>query len=150
MEMKDSSWFPVAIDECLLSLAAAVGKPLPLDQVPINKSRPSYARVKVMVDLNKEFPKEECRMSNLPNHKEEENILHKNKDQDPGQCNVVKDSLPFAVYVLLAVKNKFDALIHNEEERIFEEALQVANPVNDNITVHNKEKVMEKPTSTKE
>ncbi|KAK4717874.1 hypothetical protein R3W88_016212 [Solanum pinnatisectum] len=58
---------------------------------------------------------------------------------DPGQWNVVKDSRPVTVLVPLVIKNKFDALIHNEEERIYEETLQVPNPANDNIKVQNKE-----------
>ncbi|KAK6786182.1 hypothetical protein RDI58_014707 [Solanum bulbocastanum] len=69
---------------------------------------------------------------------------------DPGQWNVVKDSRPVVVSVPLVIKNNFDALIHNEEERISEETLQVANPANDNITFQNKEKVIERPTSSKE
>uniref|UniRef100_M1CMH9 DNA/RNA binding protein n=1 Tax=Solanum tuberosum TaxID=4113 RepID=M1CMH9_SOLTU len=45
------------VKECLFSLAAAVGKPIQIDQATINKSRPSCARVKVIVDLRKDFPK---------------------------------------------------------------------------------------------
>ncbi|KAG5570117.1 hypothetical protein H5410_059883 [Solanum commersonii] len=45
------------VKECLFSLAAVVGKPIQIDQATINKSRPSCARVKVIVDLRKDFPK---------------------------------------------------------------------------------------------
>lgn len=45
------------VKECLFSLAAAVGNPIQIDQATINKSRPSCARVKVLVDLKKDFPK---------------------------------------------------------------------------------------------
>lgn len=39
------------VKECLFSLASAVGKPLHLDMATINKTHPSFARVKVLVDL---------------------------------------------------------------------------------------------------
>lgn len=45
------------VKECLFSLASAVGKPLHLDMVTINKTRPSCARVKVLVDLLHNLPK---------------------------------------------------------------------------------------------
>ncbi|KAG5631091.1 hypothetical protein H5410_002808 [Solanum commersonii] len=41
------------VKECLFSLVVAVGKPIQIDQATINKSRPSCARVKVLVDLKK-------------------------------------------------------------------------------------------------
>ncbi|KAH0705670.1 hypothetical protein KY289_010746 [Solanum tuberosum] len=43
--------------ESVFSLAAAVGKPLQVDMATRNQTRPSCARVKVEVDLLKEFPK---------------------------------------------------------------------------------------------
>ncbi|KAG5596571.1 hypothetical protein H5410_037803 [Solanum commersonii] len=43
--------------ETISSLAAAVGKPLHVDMATKNQTRPSCARVKVEVDLLKEFPK---------------------------------------------------------------------------------------------
>ncbi|KAF3676742.1 hypothetical protein FXO38_04149 [Capsicum annuum] len=43
--------------ESVLSLAAAVGKPLQVDMATSNKTRPSCARVKVEVDLLIELPK---------------------------------------------------------------------------------------------
>ncbi|KAH0706083.1 hypothetical protein KY285_010615 [Solanum tuberosum] len=43
--------------ETIFSLAAAVGKPLQVDMATRNQTRPSCARVKVEVDLMKEFPK---------------------------------------------------------------------------------------------
>lgn len=43
--------------ECLFSLAFVVGKPVQLDLAIINRTRPSCARVKVLVDLKGEFPK---------------------------------------------------------------------------------------------
>ncbi|WMV07384.1 hypothetical protein MTR67_000769 [Solanum verrucosum] len=43
--------------ETVFSLAAAVGKPLQVNMVTKNHTRPSCARVKVEVDLLKEFPK---------------------------------------------------------------------------------------------
>lgn len=43
--------------ESLFSLASAVGIPLQLDQATINKTRPSCARVKVLVDLRADLPK---------------------------------------------------------------------------------------------
>ncbi|KAK6773948.1 hypothetical protein RDI58_029187 [Solanum bulbocastanum] len=61
---KDQAWisFPnllptYFVKECLLSLASAVGKPMQLDLATINKTRPSCARVKVLVDLKGDFPK---------------------------------------------------------------------------------------------
>ncbi|WMV47242.1 hypothetical protein MTR67_040627 [Solanum verrucosum] len=42
--------------ESLFSLAAAIGKPIQLDNATINKTRPSCARVKVQVDLLGELP----------------------------------------------------------------------------------------------
>lgn len=39
------------VKECLFSLASAVGKPLHLNMETINKTRPSYDCVKVLVDL---------------------------------------------------------------------------------------------------
>ncbi|XP_059315752.1 uncharacterized protein LOC132066461 [Lycium ferocissimum] len=44
------------IKEALFSLASAVGKPLQLDLATINKTRPSCARVKVLVDLVADLP----------------------------------------------------------------------------------------------
>uniref|UniRef100_M1C4A6 Uncharacterized protein n=1 Tax=Solanum tuberosum TaxID=4113 RepID=M1C4A6_SOLTU len=41
----------------LFSLATAVGKPLQLDQATINQSRPSCAKVRVLVDLAASLPK---------------------------------------------------------------------------------------------
>ncbi|KAK4726406.1 hypothetical protein R3W88_031323 [Solanum pinnatisectum] len=43
--------------KAVFSLAAAVGKPLQVDLATKNKTRPSYAIVKVEVDLLREFPK---------------------------------------------------------------------------------------------
>ncbi|XP_019241772.1 PREDICTED: uncharacterized protein LOC109221779 [Nicotiana attenuata] len=45
------------VKECLFSLASAVGKPLHLDQATVNKTRPSCARVKVLIDLLSDLPK---------------------------------------------------------------------------------------------
>ncbi|KAH0755697.1 hypothetical protein KY290_025967, partial [Solanum tuberosum] len=45
------------VEECLFSLALAIGKPIHLDQATINKTRPSCARVKVLVDRKSDFPK---------------------------------------------------------------------------------------------
>lgn len=45
------------VKEAIFSLAAAVGKPLQVDMATKNQTRPSYARVKVKVDLLGEFPK---------------------------------------------------------------------------------------------
>ncbi|KAH0746168.1 hypothetical protein KY285_007825 [Solanum tuberosum] len=45
------------VKECLFSLASVVGKPIQLDQATIKKTRPSCARVKVIVDLKRQFPK---------------------------------------------------------------------------------------------
>lgn len=39
------------VNECLFSLASAVGKPLNFDMATINKTRPSCARLKVLIDL---------------------------------------------------------------------------------------------------
>ncbi|KAG5591557.1 hypothetical protein H5410_042071 [Solanum commersonii] len=44
-------------EEAIFSLASAVGKPLQVDLATRNQTRPSCARVKVEVDLLKEFPK---------------------------------------------------------------------------------------------
>ncbi|KAG5580924.1 hypothetical protein H5410_051551 [Solanum commersonii] len=41
----------------LFSLATAIGKPLQLDQATINQSRPSCAKVRVLVDLAANLPK---------------------------------------------------------------------------------------------
>ncbi|XP_015168652.1 uncharacterized protein [Solanum tuberosum] len=43
--------------EAVFSLAAAVGKPIQVDMATRNQTRPSCARVKVEVDLLREFPK---------------------------------------------------------------------------------------------
>lgn len=43
--------------EAIFSLARAVGKPLQVDMAMRNQMRPSCTRVKVEVDLLKEFPK---------------------------------------------------------------------------------------------
>jgi len=43
--------------ESVFLLVAAVGKPLQVDMATKNKTRPSCARVKVEVDLLREFPK---------------------------------------------------------------------------------------------
>ncbi|WMV59282.1 hypothetical protein MTR67_052667 [Solanum verrucosum] len=43
------------VKECLFSLASAVGKPIQLDLATINKTRPSCARVKGLVDLKGKF-----------------------------------------------------------------------------------------------
>ncbi|XP_070040107.1 uncharacterized protein [Nicotiana tomentosiformis] len=45
------------VKECLFSLASAVGKPMHLDMATRNKTRPSCARVKVLVDLLADLPK---------------------------------------------------------------------------------------------
>ncbi|WMV48459.1 hypothetical protein MTR67_041844 [Solanum verrucosum] len=45
------------VKEAVFSLAAAVGKPLQVDLATKNQTRPSCARVKVEVDLQREFPK---------------------------------------------------------------------------------------------
>ncbi|XP_075088391.1 uncharacterized protein LOC142170390 [Nicotiana tabacum] len=45
------------VKECLFSLASAVGKPLHLDLATVKKTRPSCARVKVLVDLLADLPK---------------------------------------------------------------------------------------------
>lgn len=39
------------VKESMFSLASAIGKPLSLDMVKINKTRPAYTRVKVQLDL---------------------------------------------------------------------------------------------------
>lgn len=43
--------------KCLLSLAPAVGKLMQLDLARINKTRPSCAMIKFLVDLKGDFPK---------------------------------------------------------------------------------------------
>ncbi|KAG5596223.1 hypothetical protein H5410_037455 [Solanum commersonii] len=61
---KDLAWisFPNLLPayfakECLFSLATTVGKPVQLDLATINKTRPSCARVKILLDLKRDFPK---------------------------------------------------------------------------------------------
>ncbi|KAH0672430.1 hypothetical protein KY290_024672 [Solanum tuberosum] len=49
--------FVIFDKESLFSLASAVGKAVQLDLTTINKTRPSCARVKVLVDLKANFPK---------------------------------------------------------------------------------------------
>lgn len=44
-------------NEIIFSLAAVVGKPLQVDMDTSNQTRPSCARVKVEVDLLRDFPK---------------------------------------------------------------------------------------------
>ncbi|KAH0650402.1 hypothetical protein KY284_030314 [Solanum tuberosum] len=44
------------VKEVLFSTTSAVGKPIHLDQATIKKTRPSCARVKVLVDLKGKFP----------------------------------------------------------------------------------------------
>ncbi|KAH0770268.1 hypothetical protein KY290_014249 [Solanum tuberosum] len=54
--------------EAVFTLAAAVGKPLQVDMATKNQTRPSCTRVKVEVDLLREFPeriKIEMRMQNM-------------------------------------------------------------------------------------
>lgn len=46
------------VKDSLFSLASAIGEPLQLDLATINKTRPSCARVKVLVDLLATTPKE--------------------------------------------------------------------------------------------
>nr|XP_009790310.1 PREDICTED: uncharacterized protein LOC104237787 [Nicotiana sylvestris] len=48
------------VKECLLSLALVVGKPLHLDMAKKNKTRPSCARVKVLLDLLADLPHKVC------------------------------------------------------------------------------------------
>lgn len=49
----------IFVQECLFSLATAVGKPMHLDMGTINKTRPSCcARVKVLVNLLADMPKQ--------------------------------------------------------------------------------------------
>lgn len=45
------------VNECLFSLASTTEKPIHLDQATISKTRPSCARVKVLVDLKGDFLK---------------------------------------------------------------------------------------------
>ncbi|KAH0695998.1 hypothetical protein KY289_013480 [Solanum tuberosum] len=62
--------------EAVFSLAIAVRKPLQVDMVTRNQTRPSCARVKVEVDLLKEFPKrhnaEQCYVEHPELYPEEE------------------------------------------------------------------------------
>lgn len=51
------SFQPFFGKDSLFSLATAVGKPLQLDQATINQSRPSCAKVRVLVDLAANLPK---------------------------------------------------------------------------------------------
>lgn len=44
------------VKESIFSLASAIGKPIHLDMATINKTRPSFARIKVQVDLLFDFP----------------------------------------------------------------------------------------------
>lgn len=44
--------FPILyVKESLISMAVVVGKPIHLDMDAINKTRPSYVKVEVQVDL---------------------------------------------------------------------------------------------------
>jgi len=45
------------VQESLFTMAKAVGKPLHVDMATKNKSRPSCAKIKVKVDLLRDFPK---------------------------------------------------------------------------------------------
>lgn len=45
------------VNEVLFSLASTIGKPIHLDLATIKKTRPSCARVKVLVDLLVDHPK---------------------------------------------------------------------------------------------
>ncbi|XP_060183026.1 uncharacterized protein LOC132612979 [Lycium barbarum] len=45
------------VKNALFSLASVVGKPLHLDMATINKTRPNFARLKVLVDLGAKLPK---------------------------------------------------------------------------------------------
>lgn len=58
------------VKESLFSLAAAVGKPLQLDMASINKTRPSCAKVKMLIDLLAKLPKY-CNTCKLQGHHEE-------------------------------------------------------------------------------
>ncbi|WMV30283.1 hypothetical protein MTR67_023668 [Solanum verrucosum] len=92
------------------SIDFAVGKPVQLDLVTINKTKPSYARVKVLVDIKGEFPKSV--------HMDFVN----ESTGDPGVWNAVNDRNPRktkdASSSTLHVENRFKALresFHNHE-----------------------------------
>ena len=55
------------INTCLSYIASAVGKPLHLDSLTENRTRLSFARIYIEVDLNSEFPK--SALLNLGNEK---------------------------------------------------------------------------------
>lgn len=48
------------VNEYSFSLASSIGKPLHLDMATVNKTRPSYARMKVLVDQLADLPKKVC------------------------------------------------------------------------------------------
>ncbi|KAF3664464.1 hypothetical protein FXO37_11500 [Capsicum annuum] len=79
------------VKESLFSFASAVGKPIHLDMALVNKTRPSYARVKVQVDLLLDFPK--CLEMEIVNSNTKESRIEKVKikcDFLPKYCNECK------------------------------------------------------------
>ncbi|KAK4721207.1 hypothetical protein R3W88_011440 [Solanum pinnatisectum] len=111
------------VKEYMFSLVVVVGKPIQIVQATINKSRLSCARVKVIVDLRKDFPK--VIQMNIENEATGEVRSNTGKARvlssgrvvgDPRQWDVVKDLRPPEYQLPVAVKNKFEFLTQNGEE----------------------------------
>ncbi|XP_049406305.1 uncharacterized protein LOC125869967 [Solanum stenotomum] len=72
--------------EAVFSLAAAVGKPLQVDMATKNQTKPSCARVKVEVDLLREFPKRIKIGMRMQNNDVAEKWIKINYDYVPKYC----------------------------------------------------------------
>ncbi|WMV09736.1 hypothetical protein MTR67_003121 [Solanum verrucosum] len=72
--------------ETMFSMAPAVGKPLQVDMVTKNQTRPSCARVKVEVDLLGEFPKRISIGMRQPNGEVQEKWIKIKYDYMPKYC----------------------------------------------------------------
>ncbi|KAH0717443.1 hypothetical protein KY285_013474 [Solanum tuberosum] len=75
------------VKEVLLSIASAVGKSIDLDQATIKKTRPSCARVKVLVDLKGKFPNSvQMNIENSETGEIRSNIIKIQYDYVPKYC----------------------------------------------------------------
>ncbi|KAF3617110.1 hypothetical protein FXO38_34177 [Capsicum annuum] len=84
--------------ESLFSIASAIGKPLQLGMVMINKTRPSCTRVKILVDL----------LANLPEVIEIEVV--NNKQNEPSRKNQRR------IPIWQPINRRFKGKVHRKEE----------------------------------
>ncbi|XP_059281156.1 uncharacterized protein LOC132034819 [Lycium ferocissimum] len=131
-ELEELRTIILAQCDSLFSLAAAVGKPLHLDLATINKTRPSCARVKVLVDLASDPPK------TVHMDIEDENT----RLVRDVEVNISYDYLPKYYFECklqgydekecshIVAQNKFDAVSKEEEEVSNEEKQHETEAVN--------------------